>query len=140
MVLNKETKKKKKKLHIMRVYLSGGTSRSRHWGALANRKADVKKLLHILNPEIEFVHGGKSDYIVIPDDLSAPSETALKTEGQVMKLSAFVRKLKRTSDNVEDFQDALNTKKSKTKAKSKSKSKAKTSRKKRSVTRKSKRS
>jgi len=123
----------------MRVYLSGGPDRSRHWG-IASRKADVKKLLHILDSSLQFVHGGQADYIVIPDDLSTPSDTAEKTGGKVMKLSAFVRKLKRTSDNVEDFQDAVVSKKSKTKAKSKSKSKAKTSRKKRSVTRKSKRS
>lgn len=79
-----------------RVYLSGGAERTTHWG-LAHKKANVAELLLLLDPKIEFVHSGKAKYIVIPDWLDDASDTAKKTGGTVLKVSAYVRKLKKTA-------------------------------------------
>lgn len=78
----------------MRVYVSGGPNRSRNWGT-SGSKAEVMDIMKSINPSITFVRSGTSDYIVIPDDETEPSDTALKTQGKVMKLSKFVSMLKR---------------------------------------------
>lgn len=81
----------------MRVYLSGGPDRSRSWGGLANTKAEAKKLIRQTAPGVNFVTSGKSDYIVMPDSVSSPSMTALKTACQntkIMGLTPFMRILR----------------------------------------------
>ena len=75
----------------MRVYLSGGSDRQR-WGKHGT-KADVMAEFKALCGELEFVRSGTADYIVIPDEVDAPSATALKTGGKVMHYAAFKRKL-----------------------------------------------
>jgi hypothetical protein len=77
----------------MRVYLSGGPDRTKNWG-LANTKAEAKKLIRQTATGIQFVTSGQSDYIVIPDSISTASMTAMKTGGEVKKLSAFMRMLR----------------------------------------------
>lgn len=78
----------------MRVYISGGPNRRRF---SVGTQHDIEARLHKLNPEIEIVKSGKSDFIVIDDDASeeGASETALKTGGKVIEYSDFVHLLKR---------------------------------------------
>lgn len=134
----------------MRVYLSGGPDKTQKWG-LADTKAHVSELLLILDPDLDFVHSGKSKYIVIPDWLEEASDTALKTGGEVVHLSEFIRILKRDADaeqkkefkeRVAEFQDegegdgAHSSRKSTKKKSTKRTSKKRASSKKRTSTKK----
>ena len=51
----------------MRVYLSGGPNRTQQWGSLHTKKEMQAKIREI-NPRVEFVKSGQSDFIVVPDD------------------------------------------------------------------------
>lgn len=78
----------------MRVYISGGPNRRRF---SVGTQHDIEAQLHKLNPKIEIVKSGQSDFIVIDDDASeeGASETALKTGGKVIEYSDFVHLLKK---------------------------------------------
>jgi hypothetical protein len=82
----------------MRVYLSGGAERKRKWGPGLLTKASAARAILDLSDEklyaLQIVRSGKADYVVIPDDLAHPSETALKTGGKVKKFSVFMAMLR----------------------------------------------
>ena len=78
----------------MRVYISGGPGKNQDYG-LVKTKAEVKKLIRETGKSVQFVKSGTAEYIIVGDNCCAqPSKTAMKTGGQVIHLSAFIRMLR----------------------------------------------
>lgn len=81
----------------MRVYISGGPHRQTFSNGKTQEQIAIE--LQKINPEIEIVKGGKSDFIVIDDEKSAsPSNTALNTGGRVFRFTKFKAFLKKTME------------------------------------------
>ena len=79
------------------VRLSGTPAGLRNAWGLAGTKAELMTHLKKINKDVELVTSGRSDYIVIPDGETTPSDSALKSKGDVMQLSKFVAMIKRKS-------------------------------------------
>ncbi len=119
------------------VKLSGGTEKARKWqfqGESVSQKQLIEGLLE-LNSNLEFIKSGraKADYIVYPDDIDGPSDSALlakkPTGTKVLTISKFVAHLKRKNNK----KPAASKKASKKKSVAASKKKAVVSSKKKSV-------
>jgi len=80
---------------VLKIKLSGGPDRVRQYNSDFSTKAEAQRVLRKLSPGIKFVSHGKdaADYIITPNGV-LPSESALKTGGQHMYFSNFVRMLK----------------------------------------------
>ena len=97
-MLRNETKVQIQK-KMMRLYMSGGPTRLRHWNTEGltqdQAKQRISELAKARNVEVEFVRSGSAHYILYPDRADGPSESALKTEGIPRKYSAFLQFLQR---------------------------------------------
>jgi hypothetical protein len=77
----------------MRVRLSGGSGKERNWGHDINTKAEAAAVLRKSCKNVQIVTSGEVDYLLIPDSVHAPSDTAV-ARSKGAKITTFSRFLK----------------------------------------------
>lgn len=95
---------------VMRVYISGGQDRQKFTNGLT--QTQIKEAIQSEFPQVQVVKSGKTDYIIIDDaNTSGPSDTALKTDGEIIHYSVFMQMMQRRKKNSKTSAKKTNAKK-----------------------------